>query len=445
MLPVEIQSRIIMHLDLPALLSVRMTRKSLHSLTKLRQVWYNIITQLEKTYKISSLEEEIDDYTTEELEHWALRRSCTQEVWARSKPPHPRTRVVDPYPGGRWFLIGNSFALMYVHDLDAAQPEPRLLFDPNEFDEEEAWDGPTVEYCLWIDESKPRLSFRIAGSVMTGGDARTFIYDVELVGHGASAALVANRRVAFRNSKSGSRDPTFTLNRHYFLEVLGNTSRFQTETDKEIQVYRYSEAPGFPNYPVTRPITYQFSGYTCVLAEFVSENIFIINTSQGSLRVFEVACQPESPQLPHSIQLLHVVPFICHCRSGIRRFPGSSRLVILAFNELKGITTPHNKSVHPIVVELGKLPKAAVSRRGLIPNSLGISASLFFRGRKSPVEIATHSWDLNAQRNLEYAPSSAYIPNLPSGRDPIAYSEDVGRVVFWKEGNRDSLLVVDLV
>lgn len=197
-LPIEILSNVFVHLDYPSLLAVKTVRyyprkstfqlsctpesiqtcKALHFATRSRQLWYEVLAKLEEDYHLNPPEEELNNYTIEELEHWISVRSRAQGMWAGSIQPRSQKRPIVPHPdskhpcakywkilpGGRWLLTAHTQALMiYMLDLDSTDPQPRLLFDARDLDQRTDGGHHKVNHFIWIDRSKPRLSFRIAG------------------------------------------------------------------------------------------------------------------------------------------------------------------------------------------------------------------------------------------------------------------------------------------
>jgi hypothetical protein len=151
--------------------------------TKTRQFWYKRINTLTKAYYICSPEDELDNYTVDELEQWTLRRARALDNCTSSGKPHFRKRTVDLrptglsrlrssnfilIPGGRWLLIRHPSAVMYYMDLDCPEPTPRVLFDPHEIDDQ-IREPQSVTFATWIDKASPRLSFRLAFLVHTKG------------------------------------------------------------------------------------------------------------------------------------------------------------------------------------------------------------------------------------------------------------------------------------
>ncbi|KAF9444733.1 hypothetical protein P691DRAFT_323885 [Macrolepiota fuliginosa MF-IS2] len=178
-LPNEILLRIAKHLDCSNLLSIRMTCRTLYTITKTREVWRTVVRELQKR-GASPLEEEANKYTTEELEQWSLRRSRFRSVLTGSAQPSLRNRSVDlsrdldfPFwkgyykliPGGRWLLHGKASKVV-AFDLDSDNPRAHLLFKPCEIDEAIIDQEEHVVHEPWVDRLKPHLSFRIVVRVI---------------------------------------------------------------------------------------------------------------------------------------------------------------------------------------------------------------------------------------------------------------------------------------
>lgn len=117
------------------------------------------------------------------MQRWVLQRTRVRDVWSNSTQPHFRTRIIESrpaiqgptpsfresLPGGRWLLVGYTSAIMYALDLENPSP-PRMLFNHAEFDQGLPGRQLSTDYNLWIDWSKPRLSFRVAGTIRERGE-----------------------------------------------------------------------------------------------------------------------------------------------------------------------------------------------------------------------------------------------------------------------------------
>lgn len=152
-------------------------------MTKTRQIWCYCIDKLVKARHVSLPEDELDNYTVDELEQWALRRSRVLHVFFNSTSEQPRFRKMalnlqhtvpvslhqwnfKLIPGGRWLLILCPSAIVYFLDLDCVHPTPRILFDPKEFTDD-IHEPKSIKYGIWMDRKAPRLSFWLALLVKT--------------------------------------------------------------------------------------------------------------------------------------------------------------------------------------------------------------------------------------------------------------------------------------
>jgi hypothetical protein len=149
--------------------------------TKIRQFWHNRINTLTQAHYICPPEDELDNYTVNELEQWTLRRARALDVCTGSRKPQFRKRTVDLrpaalsrlsnfilIPGGRWLLIRHPSAVVYYMDLDSPEPILHTLFDPHEIDNQIGESKSTI-FTTWIDKASPRLSFRLAFLIHTKG------------------------------------------------------------------------------------------------------------------------------------------------------------------------------------------------------------------------------------------------------------------------------------
>lgn len=171
--------------------------------------------------------------------------------------------------------------------------------------------------------------------------------------------------------------------------------------------------------------------------EFINGNIFAVYaTSPDLLYLFEIACLDGSSS-PDTIKLLHTVKISYHQRSEIRSFSGMSRLVMLTSDkELKGLVIPHDKSVPPKIVELGRCKSDWDPQHCCV---LGISASLFFDEENNTCAIVTHGWD-STPSSVQNYPVQSLLPHL-RGME-TAFDQDIGRLVFpWEH----ELFLVDLI
>ncbi len=136
--------------------------------TKSRQLWCDLVKGLQES-SFRRPEERLNEYSTEKLEEWVLLRLRSQVLWKARISPTFRSRPFEAslastkyqsiIPGGRWRLTLGS-GVVCVVDLDAHQPEPRLLFNPGSFTKTGRPDEVT-RCSYWIDDSKPRLSFYV--------------------------------------------------------------------------------------------------------------------------------------------------------------------------------------------------------------------------------------------------------------------------------------------
>lgn len=93
---------------------------------------------------------------------------------------------------------------------------------------------------------------------------------MELVGRGASAALVARPHALFHSSQRGVRNSLSALNEHYVVEIWDNPMEVSGfNVNKEIKVYHYSEAVITERleYTSIKPIVHQFKGICCMVRQ----------------------------------------------------------------------------------------------------------------------------------------------------------------------------------
>jgi hypothetical protein len=251
--------------------------------TKTRQFWYNRINTLIQAHYICSPEDELDKYTVDELEKWALRRARALDVYTSSRKPHFHKRTVGLpseglsrlhssdfilIPGGRWLLICHP-AIVYYMDLDFPEPTLHTLFDPHDIDDQ-IRDPQSAAFATWIDKAAPRLSFRLAFLVHTKGVLeflvailnrlsrvadvfRTYTSQINMAGHGADATLVASNTAMLRSFNLDLWVVELTLNDRYLVQVWCTESMVG-----QIGIYDHRLALGCPDYPMNHDSNHAF-------------------------------------------------------------------------------------------------------------------------------------------------------------------------------------------
>lgn len=181
------------------------------------------------------------------------------------------------------------------------------------------------------------------------------------------------------------------------------------------------------------------------MVEFIHDDVFVVVTSTNpmlssdTLHIFEISC-PDGSSSPDSIRLLHMIPFNYTRNSSIYWSPGISRIVMLKTrHEIEGLVIPHDKTIRPTTVKLGKS-----SLNYGDPLMLGISASLFFTDSRDNAETVVHDWDPKIPTPVKRVAgtSSDHALSIPSY--PLAFSDDIGRMVFVKNSSA-SFFVLDLI
>lgn len=161
--------------------------------------------------------------------------------------------------------------------------------------------------------------------------------------------------------------------------------------------------------------------------EFIDKDVFAVCGSSPNLVYILEIMRLDGSHSPHTIKLLHTVEISFSERSEIRRFPDVSRFVMLTLDkELKGLVIPHDKTVAPTVVELGRYKGDWLPRDCC---ALGVSASLFFDETNNTYEILTPEWN---------PPSSVISKHSTSTLDPplrlpamlSGFDQDTGRLLF---------------
>ncbi|KAF7760893.1 hypothetical protein Agabi119p4_10302 [Agaricus bisporus var. burnettii] len=361
--PVEILAQVFLHLDIPGVIAVRLSCKAFYSVTKTRQFWYNRVSQLIETRYMCPPEENLDEYNIDELERWVMRRCHSRDVFTSRSKPNFRERTLELQslglsgpdfrgskliPGGRWLLILHTSLVkpMRYLDLDCSNPTPRLLFDPREIDN-------TIrvmkyaKFKIWIDREAPRLSFRLAIVIFTQDLSRTYICQVDLVGHGANATLVASNIAILRNAQLHMWPLGTALNDRYLVQVwYGIDVSITIRTG----VYDYRQALGCLDYPMTQSNEHSVGAPTHENMELICKDIFAMDDQASrSLLIFEIG--PSG-----SLNLLHRIDMYSLSWLKIRWTPGASIITMMNVEQekLQGLVIPHDSSRPPTIVELGR-------------------------------------------------------------------------------------------
>ncbi|KAF5351200.1 hypothetical protein D9756_008361 [Leucocoprinus leucothites] len=459
-LPNELLVDVLARLDYSSIFAVRMTCKKLYQITLSPHLWFGVIGRLQLECGIVPPEEGMSKYSAKGLEDWVSRRSMAYAALNSQKLAQPHVRLIDlktrdidnlvipePYllPGGRWFLLAHSTSRMLVYDLDSVAPIRKCLFNPLDFDKKLV--SEYVRYAFWFDHSSPRFSFYVAGNAFDADNARSFIYAVQLSGHGANATLTASFVAAFHSS---SRKDwylgRFALNKRYYIEVRGDPNDSKVQS---ILAYEFQHAPGSGGYCSIKPAAQTcFVGDRICLAAFIYDDVLAICTTRDALRLYDIvdSGSATSRTSPTTFKLLHTVPFCFNFYSDIRWSPLESYMVaITREGEFKGLRIPHDRSEPPTVLELGRQEKFWNKMTGWkLDTSFSISQSAY----DAPMEITCHPWI-----NVRGDPPSlnCLVPPLDGFRVPylgmrskiIGFSEDLGRFVIYNDGSHTSVVVVD--
>jgi len=166
-------------------------------------------------------------------------------------------------PGGRWLLaLGTRTGCIFYYDLDSPAMEQRLLIDTEKLEPIEIMKN----FVYWIDTSQPKLSFRVAmwcpyhlrgmsvrSNILHVSNIledipfiRTYVYQVDLVGHGGDASLEARKIVVLRDYRDRTKGSTAVLTDKYLIEFWFQgdrdtgffLSRYNTEVDEGVQSNR---------------------------------------------------------------------------------------------------------------------------------------------------------------------------------------------------------------
>ncbi|XP_006462425.1 hypothetical protein AGABI2DRAFT_119282 [Agaricus bisporus var. bisporus H97] len=409
-----------------------------------RQFWYNRIHRLCEKHA-SPPEEELEEYSTAELKQWTMRR-----IHARSTSPvklqirtgrdpsmlrfHENTFLI---PGGRWLLKPHSNLTIYFVDLDSSNLKLHPLLDPKK-DNPCVSNHKTVGYRILIDHKAPRLTFRFQGSLVDSrrsGDlpfTYAYIYQVDLIGHGASATLVAQIIATFRCRE---RDTGFThaFNNRYFAQGRGD----YLLTEPAVEIFDYRQALGCFNYPTlmdshTLPLSEDCSTHL----EFINEDVLAIYCDvTDTYHIFNIE-SPTSFKLLHEIKL-PVLPFdfsrtYWTPEASLMTFtsPTFSTLIQRNMERIYGLVIPHDSKLRPWTVEIGRF---IGSKKGYFTFKPGIFISLLYNSETGTNSRLVHEWDYTCESSCsEPTPLSPLEQEVDQFWLPSAFDEDTGRSVSFQ-------------
>ncbi|KAF9441767.1 hypothetical protein P691DRAFT_790704 [Macrolepiota fuliginosa MF-IS2] len=267
-LPLDLLGEIVKYMDWRGLQAIGLTCKALYGALQSRHLWHIIASEMEhKSCVPRNFEGNLQEYTTQELQQWVLRRLRARECWL-SESGYPtmvrtglfrRDRSMQPgqlLPGGRWRVtMSATCTRMYAYDLDSPERgmlEPILLFDVGEKDSHDETPDILGEYGIWIDLSRNQdqsfrvLVWRIACPEVPSHVTRTCIYQVSVQGHGPAATFEVKCLAILRSYDRVNR-PVAAISAEHLVELRRvNMSRLELS----LQGYAEDEKKPTVNQPV---------------------------------------------------------------------------------------------------------------------------------------------------------------------------------------------------
>ncbi|EKM79159.1 hypothetical protein AGABI1DRAFT_128322 [Agaricus bisporus var. burnettii JB137-S8] len=450
-LPNEVLSRIFIYVDDS---DIPILQQTLRSVIMTRQFWYNRIHRLCEEHVVSPPEEELKEYSIVQLEKWTMRRIRARSTFPVKLQLRSQYRPILGFygdiflvPGGRWLLNFHQDLRVYFVDLDSSNLQLDLLLEARMID-------PRVSQYqfngnrIWIDHNAPRLSFHFEGSLADAeGCIWVYIYQVDLVGHGTGAKLVARLITTFRSPRENNPHGSHALNKRYFVQDRG----YMSTPGPGVKIFDYRQTLGRRDYPVMECHTFPSEFYSSEM-EFIHEDVLAIRSGSTS---FHYNPDTESSfyyifdiESPTSFKLLHKIE-IPQAAVVFSRPCWTSQASLITFvsypiscdaRVLHGLVIPHDSKNHPWMVELGNFVGKERLNMGF---KLGIFSSLHCNSEEDTISRFRHEWDYTcALPRIGPAYISILKQDVEHMKTFIAFDEDTGRSVHFDDGNLD---VVDIV
>lgn len=226
--------------------------KHFSTILKSRPIWVRFVHKTQSQPHISKMEEPLEDYTTQELKDWTVRRHKARQCYrsvSRVTTRHyiPGTDDAEAsvlLPGGRWLLFASAKYpgnICYA-DCDALRPEAQSLIVL----EDVTPDRIRTQFVIWRDTKSPRLTLRVAilywhaydrefvcetfHHTLTAKDERVGVEDddrgyqthfckIDLVGHDSSAKLVAEPLHRYQGSIPNMGNSLEGIRGQYFYQL----------------------------------------------------------------------------------------------------------------------------------------------------------------------------------------------------------------------------------
>ncbi|KZP19558.1 hypothetical protein FIBSPDRAFT_955434 [Athelia psychrophila] len=168
-LPMELLEEVVKNLDWLELLRVRMTCKTLHDISKVRDVRVHLAKRAQACDPYHThMDRAIEHYTADELEDWAMRRLTLVDQWPPTCPQEsfrqrstylaPGVELTVLLPGGRWLVSSLKEGGLVVTDLDSPEMRHQNIWELQENVNE--WSASSLVYC--VDEEATNLTFDLA-------------------------------------------------------------------------------------------------------------------------------------------------------------------------------------------------------------------------------------------------------------------------------------------
>ncbi|EKM79131.1 hypothetical protein AGABI1DRAFT_128294 [Agaricus bisporus var. burnettii JB137-S8] len=437
-LPTEVLSQIIMYVDgsdIPAL--QQKTCQTLRSVTISRQFWYNRIHRLCQEHVVSPPEEELEDYSIAELEHWTMRRirarnTCPAEIQIRTQDVYGGDTLL--VPGGRWLLSPYDDRIYFV-DLDSNNLRMRQLFVPKicvPF----TWFRKKIGHRIWLDHKAPRLSFRFLSCIADSDiDTWVTIHQVKLIGHGANATLTGQIIATFRCPKARKPRYLIAFNDRYFIQGRGYQSLI---TDGGLEIFEYRQALGCSRYPkLMDSHTLPFSEDCSTHLEFINEDVLATYCDvTDTYHIFNI-------ESPTSIKLLHKIKLPGSPFDFSRTYwtPEASLMTFTSspisstIKRIYGLVIPHDSKLRPWTVELGTFAGSRIDAR--ITFEPGIFVSLSYNSKTNTISRLVHKWDYTCESSCGGPTPISYLEqdvDVGQLEKLVAFDEDTGRSIYFSKG-----------
>jgi hypothetical protein len=156
---------IVPHAPLVILLMDDKACKCFRTIMESRQTWMKFAKEIQLQPQVSKMEEPLEDFTTQELRDWTIRRHKIRHCLdSGSLATCHNIRGIDDaqktvlLPGGRWLLFEGSLGNILYSDCDAPSLEAQPLISLGDVDPGHI----RTQFVVWKDPDSSRLTFKVA-------------------------------------------------------------------------------------------------------------------------------------------------------------------------------------------------------------------------------------------------------------------------------------------